>query len=87
MHEEALLRELVRKVQEISAANGGGPVQTVRLWVGALSHLSGTEVGARWPLAARGTPSEAARVEVTHSTDLADPRAESVVLVSVDVSD
>lgn len=87
MHEEALLRELVQKVQEVAVANGGGPVRAVRLWVGALSHLSDTEVGAQWPLAARGTSSEGALIEVTHSSDLADPRAQSVVLVSVDVVD
>jgi hydrogenase nickel incorporation protein HypA/HybF len=85
MHEEAVLRDLVRKVEEVARANGAERVTRVRLWVGALSHLSETGLGERWALATRATPLEGCEVEVEMSTDARDPRAGGVVLRSVDV--
>jgi hydrogenase nickel incorporation protein HypA/HybF len=86
MHEEALLRDLLRKVEEIARANGGGHVTRVQLWVGALSHLSEGTLEERWALATRETGLKGSHLEVEMSTDPHDPRAAAVVLRSVDVA-
>jgi hydrogenase nickel incorporation protein HypA/HybF len=86
MHEEAVLQDLVRKVEEVARANGAARVTRVRLWVGALSHLSESGLGERWALATRATTLEGSEVEVEMSTDARDPKAAGVILRSVDVS-
>jgi hydrogenase nickel incorporation protein HypA/HybF len=85
MHEEALLRDLMRKVEEVARANGASHVTRVTLWVGALSHFSETALCERWALATRATRLEGSRVEVEMSTDARDPRAGGVILRSVEV--
>ena len=85
MHEEALLQDLVRKVDEVARAQGARRVTRIVFRVGALSHLDADALTARWPMAARGTPSETARLEIHRSTDLDDPHATAVEVVSVSV--
>ena len=87
MHEAALLRDLVRKVSEVADASAPSRVRRVRLWVGALSHLTAQHLTEGWGIAAEGTPAADAAIEVVTSTDLADPRAQGVVLLSVDIAD
>jgi len=85
MHEEAMLRDVIRKAEEVAQQEGGGRVTRVRLWVGARSHLGGPELEERWADAVRGTPLDGARVEIENSRDRADPNAEHVILRSLDV--
>jgi len=85
MHEEALLRDLVRKALEVARQERAGRVTRVRIWVGALSHLAGPELEARWTNAVRGTALEGARVDLELSPDRTDPNAEAVMLRSLDV--
>lgn len=87
MHEEAILRDLVRKVDEVARAAGGRPVVRVRLRVGALAHLTGPQAETRWPDLARGTWGAGARIEVDAGTDVSDPDAQRVRLVSVDIEE
>jgi hydrogenase nickel incorporation protein HypA/HybF len=85
MHEEALLKDVVRKAEEIARREGAVRVTRVRVWVGASSHLAGPELGERWTHATLGTPLAGSRVEIEASTDRDDPNAEGVILRSVDV--
>lgn len=87
MHEEALLRDLLRKVEEVARAHGARRVGEIRLWVGALAHLSEPQVRERWDLLSRGTVAQGARIEVELSADLGDPRATGVVLKSLDLTE
>lgn len=84
MHEEALLRDLVRKVGEVAREHDARRVTRVRLWVGALAHLSEDQLKERWAWAVAGTPMEASALEVELSDDPSDPRATGIVLVSLD---
>ena len=86
MHEESLLRDLVRRVDDVARAHGAARVTCVRLWVGALSHLAGTDLGPRWALATEGTLAAGSRLDLTVSDDPHDPRAASVMLESIDTS-
>ena len=85
MHEEAMLRDLVRKAEEVARREGATRVTRVRLWVGARSHLAGPELKDRWAHAVTGTVLSGAEVEVESSHDPIDPNAETVVLRSLDV--
>jgi len=85
VHEEAMLRDLVRKAEEVARREPSGRVTRVRIWVGALSHLAGPELEARWAHAVQGTALEGARVDIEVSPDRTDPNAPSVVLRSLDV--
>lgn len=84
MHEEALLADLRRKLEEIGAAHGRR-ITRVNVWIGALAHVTEPGLRARWTELAAGTSAEGARLEVESSTRIADPRATGVVLVSVDL--
>lgn len=85
MHEEAMLRDVVRKAEEVARTEGPARVTRVRLWVGARSHLGGPELKERWADAVRGTALSGAEVEVETSTDHRDANAERVILRSLDV--
>ena len=85
MHEEAMLRDLVRKAEEVARREHAGRVTRVRIWVGARSHLAGPELEGRWAHAVRGTVLEGARVDIEVSSDRTDPNAEAVALRSLDV--
>ena len=85
MHEEAMLRDVIRKAENVARREGGQRVTRVRLWVGARSHLGGPELTARWAHAVAGTPLSGAEVEIELSRDSSDPNAENVMLRSLDV--
>jgi hydrogenase nickel incorporation protein HypA/HybF len=84
MHEEAVMRDLLRKIDEVARANGIPRVHRVRIWVGALSHFTESSLRDRWALASAGTVAEGAGLELEVSENRFDPRAQGVVLVSVD---
>jgi hydrogenase nickel incorporation protein HypA/HybF len=87
MHEEAMLRDLRRKLVEVSSRTGGLRVARVHLWVGALSHVSEDQLRREWPRVVEGTPVQSAALEVTSSGEIEDPRAQGLVLVSLDVEE
>ena len=87
MHEERLLRDLLRRVEAAAREHGLARVTRVRLWVGALAHLDGDQVRARFAELARGGPADGAEVAVERSESLDDPRAGSIVLRGLDGTD
>ena len=87
MHEEALLRDLRRKIVEVARREGDAPVLRVRLWVGALSHVTPEGLRRRWPEVVAGTPAEDARLEIDLSDRESDPGAQSIRLVDMTVDD
>ena len=87
MHEHALMDDLMRKIAELAREQGGARIAAVKVWLGALSHMTPEHFREHWEDAARGGPAEKARVEVEASSDLHDPNARGIVLRSVDVED
>ncbi|HEY1197935.1 MAG TPA: hydrogenase maturation nickel metallochaperone HypA [Thermoplasmata archaeon] len=85
MHEEAMLKDVVRKAEEVARRERATRVTRVRLWVGARSHLAGPELRDRWTHAVTGTVLSGAEVEIETSRDRGDPNAENVMLRSLDV--
>lgn len=87
MHEDALLRDLRRKLEEIARTGPIDRITCVRLWVGALAHTNAASLHRRWAETVVGTAAEGSRLEVESSTDVGDPRANGIVLVAVDAAD
>jgi hydrogenase nickel incorporation protein HypA/HybF len=85
MHEEAMLKDLVHKAEEVARREGATRVTRVRLWVGARCHLAGPELKEHWAYSVEGTILSGAEVEIETSSDPDHPNAETVMLRSLDV--
>lgn len=83
MHEEALLNDLRRKVEELSSAHGGARIVRARVALGALSHLDERRLRELWDRAMAGGPAANAPLEVELLPSIEDERAGSLVLRSV----
>jgi hydrogenase nickel incorporation protein HypA/HybF len=87
MHERALLKDVVRKLDEVSRAAGGARVVGVRVRLGALSHFTPEHFREHFEDATRGTRAEGAVVDAFVDPSTTDERAQGVVLESVEIED
>jgi hydrogenase nickel incorporation protein HypA/HybF len=87
MHETVLIRNLVQKIQQVAEAEGGRPVVRISVWLGALSHLTGSHFLEHYREDAKGTLGEGAEVFIEVSKDVHDPRARDLVLKSIEVAE
>ncbi len=85
MHEQALMRDVVARVEAVAREEGASHVTLVRVRLGALSHFTPEHFREHFEDAARGTVADGATVEATLEADIADPLAADVVLESVEV--
>lgn len=85
MHEETLLRDLKRKVEEVALSNDATHIRRISIWVGALAHISDDQLRRRWTDLVVGGVAEGAHLLISRSMDPDDPKAQSIVLTSVDV--
>ncbi len=86
MHEFSLMADLLRKIEMISQENGNGRVLTVRVRLGALSHITPTHFAEHFKEGVRGTVAEDAELEVVQMTDVNDPEAQEIFLESVEIA-
>lgn len=85
MHEQALMNDVIRKIDAVAAAEGAARVTRVEVRLGALSHFTAAHFREHFVDASRGTIAEGADVEAVVETDIANPLARDVVLESVEV--
>lgn len=85
MHERALMRDVLRKIEEVALADGAARVTRVSVRLGALSHFTPEHFREHFDDAARGTVAEGAEIDATLDGDIADSRARDVVVESVEV--
>ena len=85
MHEHALMRDVVAKVDHVARAGGATSVTAIRVRLGALSHFTPEHFREHFADASRGTIAEGAVVDAVADADLTDARATDVVLESVEV--
>lgn len=83
MHEEALMRDLRRKVEELSRGAGGAPILRASVVLGPLAHVDEPRLRQLWARAMAGGPAERAVLEVELLSSPTDPRAASLVLRTV----
>ena len=85
MHERALMRDVMRKVEEVARSGGGTQVTRVSVRLGALSHFTPEHFREHFADASRGTIAEGAEIDAVLDEDIADARARDVVLESLEV--
>lgn len=85
MHEASLTSDLLRRIEEIAAAENAVRVAEISVWLGALSHMSASHFAEHFERAAAGTIAEGADLKVTASDDVGHTRAQDIVLESVEV--
>jgi hydrogenase nickel incorporation protein HypA/HybF len=86
MHEAGLMRDLMRRIVEAAAADGGGRVCGVRVWLGALSHFTPKHFAEHFEDASRGTVAEGAAISCDVSDDPRHPDALWVRLLSIEMA-
>ncbi len=85
MHEQALIRDLIREVESVARAERATSVRSVRVRLGALSHFTPEHFREHFADASLGTLAEGAAVEAELRTDPYEPEAQGVVRESVEV--
>jgi hydrogenase nickel incorporation protein HypA/HybF len=85
MHEQALMRDVVARVEAVARDERASRVTAVRVRLGALSHFTPEHFREHFEDAARGTVAEGAAVEAELSGDISDPLAADVLVESVEV--
>lgn len=86
MHEASLITGLIRRIEGVVSEQGGGRVVGVTVRLGALSHISPEHFREHFVHGARGTVAEDARLDIEVLTDAADPRAQEILLDSVELA-
>jgi hydrogenase nickel incorporation protein HypA/HybF len=87
MHETALVRDVVHRIEDLARSTGSRRVTGAKVWLGALSHLSAEHFREHFALEARDTLAAVAVLEIEVSADPDDPHAQHVRLESVDLDD
>ena len=55
MHETALVRDVVRRIEDVARATGARRVTGAKVWLGALSHLSAEHFREHFAIEAQGS--------------------------------
>jgi hydrogenase nickel incorporation protein HypA/HybF len=87
MHETALVRDVVRRIEDLARKTGAHRVTGARIWLGALSHVSAEHFREHFTIEALGTAAAKATLAIEVSRDLVHPNAQHVRLESVDLDD
>lgn len=80
MHERALMRDLLARIDEAARGEGATRVTAVRVRVGPLSHFTPAHFREHFVHAARGTVADGARLVVA-----ADAAGDDVVLETLEL--
>lgn len=86
MHEFSLMADLMRKIEQVAAEHDAARVTRVRVWLGALAHITPEHFREHFEDGTRGTVAEGAELEVETSDDDAHPEAQQILLRSLDVA-
>jgi len=87
MHETALVRDVVRRIEDVARATGARRVTGASIWLGALSHLSPEYFREHFAIAAQKSIAAGASLAIEVSNDPDDLHAQNVRLVSVDLDE
>jgi hydrogenase nickel incorporation protein HypA/HybF len=87
MHETALVRDIVHRIEDLARSTGSRRVTGAKVCLGALSHLSAEHFREHFAIEARDTLAAGAMLEIEVSADPDDPHAQHVRLESVDLDE
>ena len=87
MHEAALMKDLMKKILQTAKEQGAKRVVGIKVKLGALSHLTPEHFREHFEEVSPGTLAAGARIQAEQSTDIHDPKAQEVILQSIEVED
>jgi len=85
MHEQALMKDVMREIEEVALFGRATRVTRITVRLGSLSHFTPEHFRAHFADTSRGTIAEDAAVDATVDEDITDPRARDVVVESVEI--
>ncbi len=85
MHDHAVMKALMRRVEEAARAESAKRVVGVSVRLGALSHMTPGHFGEHFEDAAAGTIAEGAVLDIKVSGDIHEPTAADIVLCGIEV--
>jgi hydrogenase nickel incorporation protein HypA/HybF len=85
VHEQALMKELMSKIEAEARSEGARHVTRIRVRLGALSHFTEDHLREHFVDASRGTVAEGAAVEAELAVDPTEENAQGVVLESIEL--
>ncbi len=85
MHEASLMNSLMNKIKDLAEQEQAKQVTTVRVWLGALSHMSADHFQKHFDQSSKDTIAEGATLNIEVSTDIADTNAQELLLRSIEV--
>jgi hydrogenase nickel incorporation protein HypA/HybF len=85
MHELSLMADLMRKIGSIAREQRASRIVSVKVKLGALSHISPAHFHDHFLHAARGSLAEGARLDIEVLSNPADPHAQEILLDSIEV--
>ncbi len=83
MHEHSLMADLMKKIADLS---GTEKVVSVKVTLGALSHMTPEHFAEHFGESSRGTNAAGAKLDITMSDDIHHPNAQDVLLESIEVA-
>lgn len=85
MHERALMRDVMSRIEELARVEGASRVTRVDVQLGALSHFTPDHFREHFEDASRGTIAQGALVVATQAGDVTGAHASDVLVASVEV--
>lgn len=85
MHDQALMADLMAKIEQIVQDEGASRVRSIRISLGALSHMTPEHFREHFDEVAPGTVAEGAEIEATSETDATAPDAQGIRLMTLDL--
>ena len=85
MHEHSLMKNLMEKIEQIAREQSAERVVGVKVWLGALSHMSPGHFAEHFEDSSAGTLAEGAHITCESSDDINDPNAQDIRLLSLDI--
>jgi hydrogenase nickel incorporation protein HypA/HybF len=85
MHDRALMRDFLGRIEDLARTEGAARVSRVTVRLGALSHFTPGHFREHFEDASRGTVADGALIDARLDPDIEGPEAHGVVLESVEV--
>lgn len=86
MHESSMMKGLLKQITAAAQSQRAARVASVQVVLGALSNITPAHFIEHFVEVAQGTIAEGAILDITCSEDIADPHAQDIMIVSVEVA-
>ncbi|HEX2797637.1 MAG TPA: hydrogenase maturation nickel metallochaperone HypA [Immundisolibacter sp.] len=85
MHEHSLIANLLHRIEAVARQENARRVVGVKVWLGALCHISASHFREHFEDGSRGSLAQGARLDIEVSDDPEHPQAQDILLRSIEV--